>query len=176
MSLPARFVILIVIVLNRNIDRLMRGLIYALLAISGTGILVMIAVTCADVLLRLVRYPFVGAYDIVRIAGILTLGAGLPYTTAVKGHVAIEYFFHKLGRRSRIAVDTVAPYPGHRPVRLPRLAQCALRPVSLQQRPGLPDPGDPHLLDGLHREPVLRHCHPDHGLSHDPSGKELIKP
>lgn len=94
--------------LNRGIDRLMRSLIYALLAISGAGILVMIAVTCADVLLRLVRHPFVGAYDIVRIAGILTLGAGLPYTTAVKGHVAIEYFFHKLGRRSRIAVDTVA--------------------------------------------------------------------
>ena len=30
-----------------------------------------------------------------------------PYTTAVKGHVAIEYFFHKLPRRGRIAVDTV---------------------------------------------------------------------
>ncbi|MBN2307412.1 MAG: TRAP transporter small permease, partial [Candidatus Hydrogenedentes bacterium] len=30
-----------------------------------------------------------------------------PYTTAVKGHVAIEYFFLKLSRRGRIIVDTV---------------------------------------------------------------------
>jgi TRAP-type C4-dicarboxylate transport system permease small subunit len=44
----------------------------------------------------------------VRISGTITIACALPYTTAVKGHVAIEYFFHKLSRRGRIAVDTVA--------------------------------------------------------------------
>ena len=31
----------------------------------------------------------------------------MPYTTAVKGHVAIEYFFHKLSHLGRIIVDTI---------------------------------------------------------------------
>jgi TRAP-type C4-dicarboxylate transport system permease small subunit len=31
----------------------------------------------------------------------------LPYTTAVKGHVAVEYFFHKLGRTNRVVADTL---------------------------------------------------------------------
>jgi len=71
--------------------------------------MVMIAITCADVVLRLplINRPFMGAYDIVRIAGAVALAAALPYTTAVKGHVAIEFFFHKLNRSSRLVVDSV---------------------------------------------------------------------
>ena len=37
----------------------------------------------------------------------ITVAAALPYTTAIKGHVAIEYFFHKLGRRGRVLVDAL---------------------------------------------------------------------
>lgn len=87
---------------------LLRGLVYVLAVLSGLSVLVLIAVTCADVLLRLplINRPFIGAYDIVRIAGAVALAAALPYTTAVKGHVAIEYFFHKLNRSSRIVVDS----------------------------------------------------------------------
>ena len=42
-----------------------------------------------------------------RIGGGLTLACALPVTTALKGHVAIEYFFHKLRRRGRFIVDTL---------------------------------------------------------------------
>lgn len=87
----------------------LRAVVYALLAISGTGVLAIMLVTCADVILRLrwINHSFVGAYDIVKIAGALSLATSLPYTTAVKGHVAIEYFFHKLNRRGRLVVDSV---------------------------------------------------------------------
>lgn len=89
--------------------RLLKMLIYALLYLSGTAVFVMIAVTCADVVLRMpwINRPFIGAFDIVRIAGAVALSAALPYTTAVKGHVAIEYFFHKLGRTPRLIVDSL---------------------------------------------------------------------
>lgn len=89
--------------------RCLRAAVYALVAVSGLGVLTIMLVTCADVILRLkcVNHPFVGAYDIVKIAGALTLATALPYTTAVKGHVAIEYFFHKLSRRGRIVVDSL---------------------------------------------------------------------
>lgn len=85
----------------------LRIIIYAFVIASGVGVFVMILTTCADVLLRRFGYPIVGAYDIVKIAGALTLALAMPYTTAVKGHVAIEYFFHKLNRNMRIVVDSI---------------------------------------------------------------------
>jgi TRAP-type C4-dicarboxylate transport system permease small subunit len=40
------------------------------------------------------------------------LGRGTwAYTTAVKGHVAVEYFHHKLGRRGRVVADTLIRLP-----------------------------------------------------------------
>ena len=86
---------------------ILRGLVFALVVISGLGIFVMIGTTCADVILRRFGFPVKGAYDIVKIAGAISLASALPYTTAVKGHVAIEYFFHKLNHTSRIVVDSI---------------------------------------------------------------------
>jgi TRAP-type C4-dicarboxylate transport system permease small subunit len=74
--------------------------------LAGLGILFMMAVTCVDIVLRRLGSSIPGAYDLVRIAGGITIAAALPLTTAVKGHVAIEYFFHRLGRRGRIVVDS----------------------------------------------------------------------
>ena len=74
--------------------------------LAGIGILFMMAVTCVDIVLRRLGSSIPGAYDLVRIAGGITIAAALPLTTAVKGHVAIEYFFHRLGRRGRIVVDS----------------------------------------------------------------------
>ena len=87
--------------------RALRTLVYVLVIISGIGIFVMIGTICADVVLRRFDSPIVGAYDIVKMAGAITLACALPYTTAVKGHVAIEYFFHKLNRTGRVLVDTI---------------------------------------------------------------------
>ena len=74
--------------------------------VAGVGILFMMAVTCLDIVLRRFGACVPGAYDLARIAGGITIAAALPLTTAVKGHVAIEYFFHRLGRRGRIVVDS----------------------------------------------------------------------
>ena len=75
--------------------------------LAGLGLLTMMVVTCADVILRAFGHPLRGAYDIVRIAAGVTISCGLPYTTAVKGHVAVEWFFHRLGQRGRVVVDTL---------------------------------------------------------------------
>jgi len=93
--------------------RLLKIAIMGLAAVSGLAMLVMIGAICLDVILRLrwvsriTGFTLVGVFDIVRITGAITLAAALPYTTAVKGHVAIEYFFHKLNRSSRLVVDSV---------------------------------------------------------------------
>ena len=94
--------------LSAAYTRVLRIVVYLLVAVAGVSVLAMMVITCADVILRLkwINHPFVGVYDIVKIAGALSLATALPYTTAVKGHVAIEYFFHKFNRRGRIVLDT----------------------------------------------------------------------
>ncbi len=82
-------------------------MVKALAFVACASLMVMVLVTSADVILRKFSLSLTGAYDIVRIAAALTIAAALPYTTAIKGHVAIEYFFHKLGRRGRIVVDAL---------------------------------------------------------------------
>lgn len=83
----------------------LRTIVYALALLSGLGVVAMMGITVLDVLLRKSPWPFVGAYDIVQIAGAVTIACALPYTTAVKGHVAIEFFYHKLARPGRIMLD-----------------------------------------------------------------------
>lgn len=85
----------------------LRKVVMALAYVACAALMVMVIVTSIEVVLRIFRTTMTGAYDIVRIAAGLTVAAALPYTTAIKGHVAIEYFFHKLGRRGRVVVDTL---------------------------------------------------------------------
>jgi len=85
----------------------LRASVIALAYVACASLMVMVLVTSAEVVLRLFRLSLTGAYDIVKIAAAITIAAALPYTTAIKSHVAIEYFFHKLGRRGRIVVDAL---------------------------------------------------------------------
>ena len=87
--------------------RSIAGLVWGMTFLSGAALAAMILIICGDVVLRTTGYPVKGAYDIVRVAGAVTIACSLPLTTAVKGHVAIEYFFQKLNRAGRIAVDSL---------------------------------------------------------------------
>ncbi len=84
----------------------LRYMVVACGVLAGAGVLAMVLITCADVIMRQVGHPLKGAYDMVRMAGGVTLAFALPVTTALKGHVAIEYFFQKLRRRGRLVVDS----------------------------------------------------------------------
>jgi TRAP-type C4-dicarboxylate transport system permease small subunit len=93
---------------HRGLRALVQGLAY----LAGASLLFMVAVTTVDVILRKFNLSLTGAYDLVKIGAAITVAAALPYTTAIKGHVAIEFFFHKLGRRGRIAVDALMRFGG----------------------------------------------------------------
>lgn len=83
-----------------------RGLIRLLAALACCAVAAMIAVTCADILLRLAGHPIPGAYDIMSMLNAMAMCGALPLATALKGHVAIEVFYLRLNRAGRIAVDT----------------------------------------------------------------------
>ena len=87
--------------------RALVALVMGLNTLAGFSIVFMMLVTCADVVLRWFGHPIKGSYDLVQIAGALTIACALPYTTAVKGHVAVEFLYLKLGRRGRWFVDAL---------------------------------------------------------------------
>jgi TRAP-type C4-dicarboxylate transport system permease small subunit len=74
--------------------------------VSGAAVFVMIGVTVADICFRLFRSGITGAYDIVCLAGAVAVACALPYVTAVKGHIAIEFFYQKAGRKGRKVLDS----------------------------------------------------------------------
>lgn len=86
---------------------MLKTLVYALAAIAAVSVLAMMSITCIDVVLRFFNHPIKGAYDLVLIGIVVTITGALPYTTAVKGHVAIEFLYHKLSRPGRIVLDTI---------------------------------------------------------------------
>lgn len=103
--------------------------IHLMTAISGAGLFLMMAVTCCDVVLRVVGFPVKGSYDVVRICGVLSMACALPLTTAMKGHIAIEYFFQKLNHTGRLIVDSVM-----RVVSIIAFALAAVASVNYGQR------------------------------------------
>jgi TRAP-type C4-dicarboxylate transport system permease small subunit len=90
----------------------LRVFVKALAGLASAGIMVMVLVTSVDAVSRRFGFPVPGAYDLVKIAAAISVAAALPYTTAIKGHVAIEFFFHKFGRRGRVAVDALMRLAG----------------------------------------------------------------
>lgn len=82
--------------------------IWAMAGIAGAALVFMAVITAVDVLARVVKLTVPGAYDLVGIAGAITVAGAIPLTKAVKGHVAIEYFYHRAGYRGRFVMDTVS--------------------------------------------------------------------
>ena len=82
-------------------------IILALAYAAGAAILLMTAVTVTDIILRIFNTGITGAYDMVRACGTIAVACALPYLTAVKGHIAIEFFYHKCGHFWRVILDTI---------------------------------------------------------------------
>ncbi|MDC7232694.1 MAG: TRAP transporter small permease [Spirochaetales bacterium] len=82
-------------------------LIIVLAYIAGASVLLMMSITVLDVLLRIFNIGITGAYDLVRACGVLSVACALPYVTASKGHIAIEFFYHKCGRKGRFILDFI---------------------------------------------------------------------
>lgn len=86
---------------------ILRTLIQVMSVVGSLAVAGLMVVTVADVIGRQVGLPVKGAYDLVRVLGAVAITCALPLTKAVKGHIAIEYFFQKMDRRGRAVVDTL---------------------------------------------------------------------
>ena len=85
----------------------LRASVALLAGVAGLAVAAMIVLTAVDVIGRRLGYPLNGTYDLVEVLGAISIIGALPYTTACKGHVAIEFIPHKLSPRGRIVLATL---------------------------------------------------------------------
>lgn len=75
--------------------------------LAGAAIVGMMLLTCADVLLRLLRRPIPGTFEIVGFLGTVIISFSLAYTSVEKGHIAVEFLMNKLPRRVQDAAEAL---------------------------------------------------------------------
>ena len=74
----------------------------------GAGLLViMMALTCVDVVGRLFRHPVFGSIELMSLMGAIAVAMALPYTHAVKGHIGVEIVIDKLPRTMRLVIELI---------------------------------------------------------------------
>jgi len=68
----------------------------ALAAIAGAALGLLMLLTVADVVLRILGRPIVGTYELVALGGAIAIGLSLPLTSWVRGHIYVDSFVAKL--------------------------------------------------------------------------------
>lgn len=64
--------------------------------LAAIAVLVMMILTCADVVLRFFRHPIPGTYEIVGLMGTVAVSFALAHTTAHKGHIMVEFLTRRM--------------------------------------------------------------------------------
>jgi TRAP-type C4-dicarboxylate transport system permease small subunit len=74
---------------------------------AGIILLLMIGVTLADIALRSLGRPIVGAYEIVAFLGVAVMGFALPRASVLKTHVYVDLLIDKLPVKTRKVINTI---------------------------------------------------------------------
>ncbi|MEJ5359269.1 MAG: TRAP transporter small permease [Desulfobacterales bacterium] len=76
--------------------RLVERLSRLLNIVAGIAITFIMLLTVLDVVLRLLRRPIVGTYELVAFSGAVVIGFALPLTSWLRGHIYVDFFTGRL--------------------------------------------------------------------------------
>jgi TRAP-type C4-dicarboxylate transport system permease small subunit len=76
-------------------------------AIAAAAVIGMMALTCVDVLLRFLRHPIPGTYEIVGMLGAVFVSFSLARTTIDNGHIAVDFLVQRFPKRLQHAVEAL---------------------------------------------------------------------
>jgi TRAP-type C4-dicarboxylate transport system permease small subunit len=74
-----------------TLERIAQSLAKNLYWVAGAAIIIMMMLTCADVVLRYFRRPIPGTYELVCFLGSVSVAFAMAYTTIEKGHVSVSF-------------------------------------------------------------------------------------
>jgi TRAP-type C4-dicarboxylate transport system permease small subunit len=76
-------------------------------ALSAAAVMAMMLLTCADIVLRLMRRPITGTYELMGFLAALFVSFALAQTSVDKGHIAVDFLVMRLSRRAQRIIDAL---------------------------------------------------------------------
>ncbi|MEW6664549.1 MAG: TRAP transporter small permease [Thermodesulfobacteriota bacterium] len=67
-------------------------------------LMLMMVMTCLDIVLRVLRIPITGGFELVTFVQVIFVSFALPYTEAVKGNITTELIFGRFPSRVKTVV------------------------------------------------------------------------
>ena len=80
--------------------------------VAGMAIVVMMLLTCSDVVLRFLRRPIPGTYELVCFLGAVAVAFAMAHTSMEKGHVAVSVVVGLFPRRVRGIIESITSISG----------------------------------------------------------------
>jgi len=71
------------------------------------SLVIMMSLTCVDVVLRYFGHPIFGTYEIVGYLGLILVSLGLAHATSKKVHIAVEILVSRLPKRAQVFVNSI---------------------------------------------------------------------
>jgi TRAP-type C4-dicarboxylate transport system permease small subunit len=75
--------------------------------VAGGAIVLMMLLTCADIVLRLFRMPIPGTYEVVCFLGAVAVAFAMAHTSNEKGHVAVSLVVRLLPNRVQGVIEII---------------------------------------------------------------------
>jgi len=85
--------------------KILDGLSNILKKTGGFLLVGMMALTCADVIGRMLGHPILGAVELVIAMATLAIGMGLPFTQQNNGHVGVEILVRLFSDRTQTIIE-----------------------------------------------------------------------
>ena len=75
--------------------------------VAAGSVAAMMLLTCADVVLRYLRRPIPGTYEMVGLLGAVFVSFALAQTSIEKGHIAVDFLVQRLSPKTQTVVEAV---------------------------------------------------------------------
>lgn len=90
-----------------RIERFVAGLSEKVNWIGAAVLVFMMLLTVADVFGRLFKSPIPGTFEIIGFTGAAVIALALPYTSVMKGHIAVDILVQRLPWLARVIINAV---------------------------------------------------------------------
>jgi TRAP-type C4-dicarboxylate transport system permease small subunit len=80
--------------------------------VAGVGLAFMMAVTLADITLRTLGKPIVGAIELISFSGAIIIGFAVPYSSWMRAHVIVDFVTERLSTKGKAIMEFITKLVG----------------------------------------------------------------
>jgi TRAP-type C4-dicarboxylate transport system permease small subunit len=79
---------------------------HGLICVAGAALLLMILLTCANIVSRLIWMPIRGTFELMGFLGAIAAALALGYTQMKRGHIAVDVLINSFSPRTRRVLES----------------------------------------------------------------------